>query len=101
MGVYPGTAGWEGELHHEMDAGIVYHEMADREDGRMSGTIEDGLVESEHGSNGSTCEKGSRTTLSQQDEAFLLSGLEGIEGLLLNKEEDEATLDLHLDVDDP
>ena len=96
--VYPGTAGWEGELHHEMDAGIVYHEMADREDGRMSRTVEDGLVESE---NGSTCEKGSRTMLSQQDEAFLLSGLEEIEGLLLIKEEDEATLDLHLDVDDP
>merc|ERR1712130_1064760 len=77
--------------------------MADQEDGKMGWTIEDDLVKSENGSScsSSTCERDPRTLLSEQEEAFLLSGLDEIEGLLQHKEEEEATLDLHLDVDDP
>ena len=86
-----------------MDSGVVGHVMAEEEDGQTSWTVEDDLVGSENGesSNSSTCEKYGRTMLSEQDEAFLLSGLEEIEGLFQQKEEDETTLDLHLDVDDP
>ena len=85
-----------------MDSGVVCHGMAEEEDGQTSWTVEDDLVGSENGdSSSSTCEKYGRTMLSEQDEAFLLSGLEEIEGLFQQKEEDETTLDLHLDVDDP
>ena len=75
-----------------MDSGVVGHVMAEEEDGQTSWTVEDDLVGSENGdsSNSSTCEKYGRTMLSEQDEAFLLSGLEEIEGLFQQKEEDET-----------
>ena len=90
-----------GVLRHRMDAGVVCLGLPDKEDGKTSWTIEDDLGGSEY-SGGSTCERFSRTVLSEQDEEFLLSGLEEIQGLLLKKEEDEATtLNLLLDEEDP
>lgn len=76
-----------------MDAGVVYHEMDGRKEGEMSSATEDGLVELENG-NSSLSERDSRTMLTEHEEAFLLSGLEEIEGLMLDKEY-QATLDMH------